>query len=202
MLVLSRCGKFFRCRKQDGHVGVINTVRVSAFCISSKLPILFYVFSNGYKNSEYCISTYVWTKQKFELFWQKVWFISLHISSDAVASSNGINLCSKIPIYPILPRILPPPTPEKKSCQIWGTLDDLSCPEYPPPPENEKLSDLIPPKGGSGSSYVETNFCILRGYRLVVTFLRQTVLFPYCDISTRVVSKQIKVSQIERHFHV
>ena len=73
--------------------------------------------------------------------------VSLHIHSmweticDAVASSSGINLRSKIPVYPILPR---KPTP-MKSCQIWGTLDGFSCPEYPSPQKMKSCQIWDPP---------------------------------------------------------
>ena len=101
--------------------------------------------------------------------------ISLHIRSmweticDAVASSSGINLCSKIPVYPILP---PPPRkplfPQWKIVRfegLWIWLAQNTLPLW-----KWKVVQFEAPlsKWGSGSSYVETNFCIPRGYHLVL----------------------------------
>ena len=72
------------------------------------------------------------------------------------------------------------------SCQIWDWLGIWVAQNTPTHCQmNEKLSDLSPPpfppppsKGGSGSScvYVETNFCFPRGYHLVGTLTRRSIL--------------------------
>ena len=90
--------------------------------------------------------------------------------SDAKASCSGINLCSKIPDYPSILGPEYPLSPQKKElCPGHGTLSfdhPRIPPSHPPPP---KLKFGL---GVSGCSYVETNFCIPRGYHLVIFLSR------------------------------
>ena len=128
-------------------------------------------------------------------------FVSLHIRSmweticEASASCSGKNLCSKIPVYPILgfgPKFIPPPRKLKfgHDLALWV----LTTPRIPPPHPSV-----------SGSSYGETNFCISRGYHLVVQVketLRLLVTFthlPWCYVNAVVCPQRVVSCVTSRH---